>query len=98
MRTIQDDAFRGGLALARAPYEGPWDVVGEVRGQKVWFATVPPVRARSRSAKSARSRAIARPARFDGGVLSGFTERSPDFGVIAGVTLVDRRSSDLTGR
>ena len=45
--------------------------------------------ARSRSAKCGSPPAIARArARFDAGVLVGFTERSPDFGVIAGVTLV----------
>jgi len=27
-------------------------------------------------------------ARFDAGVLAGFTQRSPDFGLIAGVTIV----------
>ena len=32
--------------------------------------------------------------RFDAGVLSGFTERSPDFGVIAGMTLVEQAISD----
>ena len=51
--TIQSDAFRGGLSVAYAVTRAV-AVVGEVRGQEVWFSTVPPP-ARSHSEKSARA-------------------------------------------
>jgi hypothetical protein len=85
--TIQDDAFVGGLSLARA-FTKEWDVVGEVTTQKVWFADVPPVGAEPLGEVRIAARYRRGRARFDAGVLAGFTERSPDFGVMGGVTIV----------
>ena len=85
--TIQDDAFVGGLALARA-LTTQWDVVGEVTTQKVWFADVPPVGAEPLGEVRVAARYRRGRARIDAGVLAGFTQRSPDFGLIAGVTIV----------
>jgi hypothetical protein len=85
--TIQSDAFRGGLSIARAVARGV-DIVGEVNGQSVWFAKVPPPGAEPLGEVRAGVRVTRGPQRFDGGILVGFTERSPDFGVMAGVTIV----------
>lgn len=85
--TIQSDAFRGGLSVAHAVTR-TIEVVGEINGQKVWFATVPPPGAEPLGEVRAGVRYTRGQLRFDGGALFGFTERSPDFGVIAGMTLV----------
>jgi hypothetical protein len=85
--TIQDDAFVGGLALARGLTK-QWDVVGEVTTQKVWFADVPPVGAEPLGEVRVAARYRRGRARFDAGALAGFTERSPSFGLIVGVTIV----------
>jgi hypothetical protein len=85
--TVQDDEFVGGLTVARA-FTRAWDVVGEVTTQKVWFADVPPVGAEPLGEVRIAARYRRGRARFDAGVLAGFTERSPDFGVIGGVTIV----------
>lgn len=85
--TIQSDAFRGGLSVAHAVTKVV-DIVGEINGQKVWFATVPPPGAEPLGTVRTGVRYTRGQLRFDGGVLFGFTERSPDFGVIAGMTLV----------
>jgi outer membrane putative beta-barrel porin/alpha-amylase len=85
--TIQDDAFVGGVSLARALTK-QWDVVGEVTTQKVWFADVPPIGAEPLGEVRLAARYRRGRARFDAGVLAGFTQRSPDFGLIAGVTIV----------
>jgi len=87
--TIQSDAFRGGLSVAYAVTRAV-AVVGEVRGQKVWFATVPPPGAEPLGEVRTGVRYSRGRIRFDGGMLFGFTERSPDFGVIAGMTLVEQ--------
>jgi hypothetical protein len=85
--TIQDDAFVGGVSIARAVTKG-LEVAGEVGGQKVLFADVPPVGAEPLGEVRAAVRYTRGRARVDGGLLFGFTERSPDFGVMAGVTIV----------
>jgi hypothetical protein len=85
--TIQDDAFVGGVSIARAVTKG-LEVVGEVGGQKVLFADVPPVGAEPLGEVRAAVRYTRGRTRVDGGLLFGFTERSPDFGVMAGVTIV----------
>jgi hypothetical protein len=85
--TIQSDAFRGSLSVAHAVTRTV-DIVGEVSGQSVWFATVPPPGAEPLGEVRTGVRYTRGSLRFDGGMLFGFTERSPDVGVIAGVTLV----------
>jgi Putative MetA-pathway of phenol degradation len=84
--TIQSDAFRGGLSVAHAVTPAV-DVVGEINGQKVFFAKVPPPGAEPLGEVRTGVRYTRGQLRFDGGVLFGFTERSPDFGVMAGVTV-----------
>jgi hypothetical protein len=85
--TIQSDAFRGGLSVAHAVTRTV-DVVGEITGQSVWFSTVPPPGAEPLGEVRAGVRYTRGRLRFDGGALAGFTDRSPGFGVIAGVTMV----------
>ena len=85
--TIQSDAFRGGFSIARAVARGV-DIVGELNGQSVWFSKVPPPGAEPVGEVRAGVRVTRGRQRFDGGILVGFTERSPDFGVMAGVTMV----------
>ena len=85
--TIQSDAFRGGLSVAHSVTR-TLDVVGEINGQSVWFSTVPPPGAEPLGEVRAGVRYTRGRLRYDGGMLFGFTERSPDVGVITGVTLV----------
>lgn len=85
--TIQSDAFRGGLSVAHAVTRAV-DLVGEINGQSVWFATVPPPGAEPLGEVRTGVRYTRGRLRVDGGMLFGFTERSPDVGVIAGMTLV----------
>jgi hypothetical protein len=85
--TVQSDAFLGGLSVARAVSKGI-QIVGEVTGQIVLFADVPPPGAEPLGEVRAALRYTRGRARFDGGVLLGFTNRSPDVGVMAGVTIV----------
>ncbi len=85
--TIQDDAFVAGVSVARAMTKG-LEVVGEIGGQKVFFADVPPIGAEPLGEVRAAVRYTRGRTRVDGGVLFGFTERSPDFGIMAGVTIV----------
>jgi hypothetical protein len=85
--TIQDDAFVGGVSIARA-MTNALEVVGEVGGQKVLFADVPPIGAEPLGEVRAAVRYTHGRTRVDAGLLFGFTERSPDFGVMAGVTIV----------
>ena len=85
--TVQSDAFRGGFSIAQAITK-PVEIAGEVGGQSVWFATVPPPGAEPLGEVRAAVRYTRGRMRVDGGVLFGFTERSPAFGVMAGVTLV----------
>ena len=85
--TIQDDAFVGGVSIAWALTKG-LEVVGEVAGQKVFFADVAPVGAEPLGEARAALRYTRGRTRIDGGILIGFTARSPDFGVMAGVTIV----------
>ncbi len=85
--TIQDDGFVGGVSIARAVTRG-LEVVGEVAGQKVLFADAAPVGAEPLGEVRAAVRYTRGRARIDGGILIGFTRRSPDFGVMAGVTIV----------
>jgi hypothetical protein len=85
--TIQDDAFVGGVSIARALTK-EWEVVAEITGQSVWFADVPPIGAEPLGEVRAAVRYTRGRARFDAGLLTGFTKRSPDFGVMGGVTLV----------
>jgi hypothetical protein len=84
--TIQSDAFRGGLSVVHA-VTTTVDVVGEITGQKVWFATVPPPGAEPLGEVRTGVRYRRGRLRYDGGVLFGFTDRSPDFGVVTGVTV-----------
>ena len=84
--TVQDDAFVGGVSLTRR-VSPRWEMVGDVAWQSVWFADVPPVGAEPLGEVRAGARFTRGHARFDAGVLAGFTARSPGFGVIAGVTL-----------
>ncbi len=83
--TVQDDAFVGGVSLARR-VSSRWEIVGDVAWQSVWFADVPPIGAEPLGEVRAGARFTRGRTRFDGGVLAGFTQRSPGFGVIAGVT------------
>jgi hypothetical protein len=85
--TIQSDAFRGGLSVTQAVAPGV-DIVGELTNQSVWFAHVPPPGAEPLGEVRTGVRYTRHDIRFDGGVLFGFTKRSPDFGIMAGVTLV----------
>ena len=85
--TVQSDAFRGGFSIAQAITKTV-EIAGEVGGQSVWFATVPPPGAEPLGEVRAAVRYTRGRMRVDGGVLFGFTERSPAFGVMAGVTLV----------
>ncbi len=85
--TIQDDAFVGGVSIARAMTTA-LEVAGEIGGQKVLFADVPPVGAEPLGEARAAVRYTRGRTRVDAGILLGFTERSPDFGVMAGVTIV----------
>jgi hypothetical protein len=87
--TIQSDAFRGRLSLAHAVTRTV-DVAGEVSWQSVWFSTVPPPGAEPLGEVRAGVRYTRGRLRFDGGALFGFTERSPGFGVMAGVTLTEQ--------
>lgn len=87
--TIQSDAFRGGLSVAHA-LTRTIDVVGEITGQSVWFATVPPPGAEPLGEVRTGVRYTRGQFRFDGGMLFGFTERSPDIGVVGGLTMVKR--------
>jgi hypothetical protein len=87
--TVQSDAFRGGVSVARPMAPGV-DLVGEVTRQSVWFSTVPPPGAEPLGEVRAGLRFRRGRARFDGGALFGLTRRSPDFGVIAGVTIVSQ--------
>ena len=83
--TIQDDAFVGGVSLTRR-VSPRWEIVGDVAWQSVWFSDVPPIGAEPLGEVRAGARFTRGRTRFDAGVLGGFTERSPGFGVIAGVT------------
>jgi hypothetical protein len=85
--TIQSDAFVGGVSIARA-VTNALEIVGEVGGQKVFFADVPPVGGEPLGEVRAAARYTRGRTRVDGGILLGFTERSPDFGIMAGVTIV----------
>jgi hypothetical protein len=85
--TIQDDAFVGGMSIARA-MTNALELVGEIGGQKVLFADVPPIGAAPLGEVRAAVRYTRGRTRVDGGILLGFTERSPDFGIMAGVTIV----------
>jgi hypothetical protein len=85
--TIQDDAFVGRVSIARALSKG-LEVVGEVGGQAVLFADVAPVGAEPLGEARAAIRYTRGRTRVDGGILIGFTQRSPDFGIMAGVTIV----------
>ena len=85
--TIQDDAFVGGLSIARAITKG-LEVAAEVSGQKVWFADVPPPGGEPLGEVRTAVRYTRGRTRIDGGLLFGFTERSPDFGIMAGITIV----------
>jgi hypothetical protein len=85
--TIQDDAFVGGVSVARALSKG-LEIVGEIGGQAVWFAQTPPIGAEPLGEVRAALRYTRGRTRVDGGILAGFTKRSPDFGVMAGVTIV----------
>jgi hypothetical protein len=85
--TIQHDAFLGGVSIARAISKG-LEVAGEIGGQKVLFADLPPIGAEPLGEVRAVVRYTRGRTRVDGGILFGLTERSPDFGVMAGVTIV----------
>ena len=85
--TIQNDAFVGSVSIARAMTTA-LEIVGEIGGQKVFFADVPPIGAEPLGEVRAAVRYTRGRTRVDGGILLGFTERSPDFGIMAGVTIV----------
>jgi hypothetical protein len=87
--TIQSDAFRGSLSIGHAVTHAI-AVVGEINGQKVFFAKMPPPGAEPLAEVRTGVRYARGRLRYDGGVLFGFTERSPDFGVIAGMTLLEQ--------
>ena len=85
--TIQDDAFVGSVSIARALTK-ELELVGEVAGQVVLFADVAPVGAEPLGEGRAAVRYTRGRTRVDGGILIGFTRRSPDFGIMAGVTII----------
>lgn len=85
--SLQEDAFTGGVSVARA-LTSSIEVVGEVAGQRVLFADVPPVGAEPRGAVRAAFRYTRGPWRADAGVIVGMTRQDPDVGLSAGFTWI----------
>lgn len=85
--SLQEDAFVGGVSVARA-LTPSLDAVAEFAGRQVLFADVPPIGAEPRGAIRAAVRYTRGPWRVDAGLVVGTTRQEPDIGVIAGITWI----------
>jgi hypothetical protein len=85
--TAQKDQFVFGVSVARALTKYV-DVVGEVAGRSDWSTGTPPPGLESRAELRGAVRYTRGRSRFDAGLLLGLTTASPDFGIMAGVTIV----------
>ena len=81
----QNDVVTYGFSLARA-LTSQIDVVGELNGRVNTRSGTPPPGTETRSALRAGTRFTVGGVRLDAGIILGFTERDPAFGVTAGVT------------
>ena len=83
----QNDVVDYGLSVARAVRPGV-EVVGEVNGRKNTRSGEPPIGTESRSVMRVGARATKGPARVDGALTIGVTDRDQTWGFTAGVTYV----------
>ena len=85
--TAQKDQFLYGVSLARA-MTANLEAVAEVAGRSVVSSGTPPPGLEAQGQARAAVRYTRGPARLDGGILVGITRRSPDFGIMIGITIV----------
>jgi hypothetical protein len=85
--SLQEDAFVGGVSVARAVTPS-LDVVAEFAGRQVLFADVPPIGAEPRGAIRGAVRVTRGPWRADAGLVVGTTRQEPDIGIVVGVTWI----------
>lgn len=83
----QNDVLDYGLSVARAVRPGV-EVVGEINGRKNTRDGEPPIGTESRSVMRVGARGTKGPARIDGALTIGVTDRDPSWGFTAGVTYV----------